>query len=174
MLLGEATFLVRVVGALQEAGLSKVHVVGSAEDSSIGSASQALGACLTLNPAPDRGMSSSVHVGLSRALEDESVRGILVMPVDLPLVRVATLRLLLQSLADDGTAMCARPIFEGTHGHPIALSRALAVMVLARGPTTPLRDALLGTRTVDVACDDPGVLHDVDHLEDLERARARA
>jgi len=170
VLLGGATFLARVVGALHDAEVTPVHVVGSTHDPSIRAASLALGAHLVLNPQPERGMSSSVHVGLCQALEDDSVQGVLVMPVDLPLVRVATLRLLAGSVGEDGTSMCARPVFEGTNGHPIALSRALALAVARGDPTTPLRDALLGVRTVDVACDDPGILHDVDHPEDLERA----
>jgi molybdenum cofactor cytidylyltransferase len=170
VLLGQTTFLARVVGALHDAGLTAIHVVGSTHDPSIRAASLTLGTRLVLNPEPERGMSSSVHVGLCQALEDDSVEGVLVMPVDLPLVRVTTLRLLAGSVTADGTAMCARPVFGGTSGHPIALSRELALTVVAGDPATPLRDALLGARTVDVACDDPGVLHDIDRPEDLERA----
>jgi CTP:molybdopterin cytidylyltransferase MocA len=171
--LGDETFLSRVLRSCRDADVGPVHVVGSPRDARIEAACARLGARLTLNPAPERGMSSSVNLGLAAAQEEGPAGGVLVFPVDVPLVEARTLRLLGGALAL-GPDVWARPVFRGTSGHPVALGSGVIPALLSMGATVPLRDALrlLDARRVDVDCDDAGVITDIDLPEQLAAARA--
>ncbi len=170
--LGDGTFLSRIVDGCRAAGLRSIYVVGSVSDAHIRRVCAELGASLTLNLDPERGMSSSVHLGLAAASRASAERGILVVPVDVPIVRAESLRILAYALerVPDGWV---RPVWRGTGGHPVGLGGRLVPRILARGGVAPLRDALrdMGAACVDVPCDDPGVVTDVDLPEDLEAAR---
>jgi molybdenum cofactor cytidylyltransferase len=172
--LGEETFLSRVVRSCREAALEAIRVVGSVHDPHIVSACERLGVSFTANEAPERGMSSSVYAGLKATLSDDSHDGVLVFPVDVPLVRGETVRLLARALSET-TDIWARPVFRGENGHPVGLGSALVPRLLTMTEPAPLRDALraLGARAVDIACDDAGVVADIDLPEHLEAARRR-
>jgi len=171
VVLGGATFLHRVVGVCRAAGLVRIRVVGGPEDAHISSACAAERAELTVNPDPARGMSSSVYEAL-RAERGEPKRGVLVFPVDFPLVRPATVRAVALAAMAAGDAW-ARPVFAGRRGHPVGLGEALPPRLLAQGPAVPLREALreLRAHTTDLVGDDPGVVADIDLPADLEAAR---
>ncbi len=174
VILGEETFLERVVRTAREAGLRAIWAVGSPMDFLLQPACAALQIHYTLNPTPALGMSSSIHAGLAAALSEENSnppRALLIFPVDLPLVRASTLRALVAAQHPDA---CARPLHDGQHGHPILLGAALAARILALGPETPLRDALATLRAtfLDVPVDDAATLQNVNTPEDLAAARA--
>ena len=170
--LGDETFLSRVVRACRGAGLGKTWVVGSVEDRLIEGACAALGASLAVNIDPARGMSSSVHVGLAATFGSGVsgvLSGVMIFPVDVPLVRPATVRAIAEGLRA-GNDVWARPVFEGAHGHPIAIGPGLIPKLMAMGDDVPLREALrqLGASAVDVSCLDRGVVADIDLPKDLE------
>lgn len=159
------TFLARVVRSCREAGLGPAWVVGRATDALLPAACDALAIRRVDNPRPELGMSSSIHVGL-RAAQRESLGGVLVFPVDHPLVASRTLLRLARAAHDDAWV---RPLHAGRHGHPVLLGPALVSKLLAFSPTMPLRDALraAGARAVDVPCDDAATLDSVNTPADL-------
>lgn len=165
--LGDESFLAHIVRGCREAGLDRLWVVGSALDTTMAAACSALSVELLLNPQPERGMSSSVQLGL-RAAQREGPRGVVVFPVDLPLVSARTLTSLIAALHDDA---CVRPLHAGRHGHPIVLGTNLAAKLVAVDASIPLRDALdaVGALMIDVPCDDPATLDDVNTPADLGR-----
>ncbi len=126
-----------------------------------------------MNPDPQRGMSSSVHVGLATAQDDGLPGGVFVFPVDVPLVHARTIRLLGRAL-DRGPDVWVRPVFRGECGHPVALGSGVVSAILSLGATLPLRDALqiVRARRVDLDCDDVGVVTDIDTPEQLASAGA--
>ncbi len=138
----------RVLRLCEEAGLGRrVVVLGEHEEVVRPKVSRR--ADLARNPAPQRGMVSSVQVGFRVALGVPSPpSAVLLWPVDVPLVQASTLKMLLGS----GLEALARPedlwvrapstgLGEGG-GHPLLVSRGVAREVL-RMPSDGRLDALL-------------------------------
>jgi nicotine blue oxidoreductase len=171
--LGEETFLSRVISCCREAGLGPIWVVGSGDDPRIGPVCAELGAHLVRNPEPERGMSSSVWLGLA-ATSESGLLGVLVFPVDLPLVAASTAGAVARELGR-GARVLVRPVFGATHGHPIGLSAALAQEIVTLGVPSSLREVLaaLSPTRVDVPCDDGAILTDIDLPSDLTSALSR-
>jgi molybdenum cofactor cytidylyltransferase len=166
LLTGE-NLLFHAVRCLRGAGLAAIRVVGRTDDAAIAPACQKLDVALTLNPQPERGMFSSVRRGIE-AMLDQEPSGLILFPVDHPYVRSETVRDLVRAL--DGHPMnWVRPLFEGRHGHPIALGAGVITRLLQSKETVPLNEALVaaGGVPVDVACDDSGVIRNVNQPEDL-------
>ncbi len=122
-------------------------------------------------PSPGMDMFASLACGLRCLVETEGWTTVVVLPVDHPLVRAATVAAV--AAAASPAAIATTPW--GRHGHPIALSRGLAEAVVAgwfRGPT--LREVLKAARAVDAAVDDPGVRANCNTPEALAAAWERA
>jgi molybdenum cofactor cytidylyltransferase len=116
------------------------------------------------NPQPERGMLSSVQAGV-RALPP--VEAALVWPVDIPAVRVETVRAILQV----APSQIVIPVHEGRGGHPLRIPASRFGELLALDSVLGLRalvqaDPAVVTR---LSVDDPGVLVDVDERRDLDK-----
>lgn len=118
------------------------------------------------NPDPDRGMFSSIQIGLAEAVQ-RNAAVILVHPADMPFVRVDTIRLVIDECQRTGRAVCPR--VGKKRGHPLAFPLELARQLLAVDPSTPLNEAFaaIGLVRHELQVDDPGVLRDVDRPDDL-------
>jgi len=99
--------------------------------------------------------------------------GWLVLPGDLPLVQVATLRAVADALARHAVVV---PVFKGTRGHPVGFSPACreALLALTGAPgaaaVVKAHTVLNAVGFVDAA--DEGIVIDIDTLQDLQRAEA--
>jgi molybdenum cofactor cytidylyltransferase len=126
------------------------------------------------NPCYREGMFSSVLAGL--ATIDCHVDAFFVLPVDLPLVRPATVRRLLQSYRQQPGADVIYPRFRGVRGHPPLINARHAEEIAAWGGEGGLRGALArweqGSLNVDVA--DGYVLLDMDIPDDFRMLQGRA
>ncbi len=124
------------------------------------------------------GRTSSIQAGLmARPGLD-----VCLSPVDAPLVLARTYLALAQSWEEAGAPEHGwlAPYLQASagapraYGHPVVLGRKLAAEGLKFAPQQPLRElrgsagVLLGT-----AVDDPGILDQLDHPQDLERMRTR-
>lgn len=166
---GEA-LVARAVRTLGEAGCAPIVVVTAAPHAALVEAALAAReVTLARNPDPDRGMLSSVQVGLA-ALGASLPRAVALALVDHPRVTPGTVRALLAAV--ERGAASARPTFGGRGGHPVALSTGAALGLLAAAPRASLRDVLLaaGPRE-DVEVGDDAVLEDLDTPEALAAAR---
>ncbi|HET7028269.1 MAG TPA: NTP transferase domain-containing protein [Candidatus Limnocylindrales bacterium] len=116
--------LEHVLDATRGAGLDRVLVVlpPGADGDALQSLVAAAGAGSARNRNPERGLSSSVRLGLEVLAEDETIDAIVVMPGDQPLVRPGAIRAVLAALGD------RRPIVVARHAdgspNPVALGRA--------------------------------------------------
>ena len=122
---------------------------------------------LAWNPAPERGMLSSVQAGI--AALPASVATVLVWPVDIPFVDVTTVRTLVMH---DGTIVV--PVHNDRGGHPLRLGRRWFGEVMTLDPARGLK-ALLEAHAAEVTrlpVADRAVLVDVDTPEDYARTRA--
>ncbi len=156
------TFAARATRALREGGCQALCVVVGPPHAAEIAAS--LGNVPVVhNPDPDRGMLSSLQVGLTFALSQPRVEAVLFSLVDHPRVRPDTVKRLIAALDTDAL----RPVYQGRGGHPVLLSAELARELAAAPVEASIRELLRG-RLRDVAVDDPGVVEDIDTKAELE------
>ena len=160
------SYLETIVMTARAAGLvDAVVVVGAPFGDDIAAHARQLGLRVRVNPAPDRGMASSVALGFAAIANGPAQRAWL-WPVDHPAVGDATLRLLLSALGD---AEVAQPRHAGRGGHPPLVSRTLwSRLAGCAGQPDGARGVLRAARVVAVEVEDPGVVLDVDTPAELE------
>ncbi len=190
----------RVAETALAAGLDPVLVVVGA-DARAEPVRQALGGLpvvLVTNRDPSRGLASSLARGVSAL--PASTRAAAILLGDMPWVQDGTVRALVAALesaspaATAGDEAAARlsaaaatpararprvaciPVYEGRRGNPVVWGAGFFPDMVAlegdRGARilTELHPALIR----EVPVDDPGILRDVDTVEDLERLRREA
>ncbi len=161
---GGASFLERVITTAGGAGVAPVDVVvvvGPPFAAAVSAEARRLGATVSFNPTPERGMASSVALGFAAHAADVAITMALLWPVDHPRVALATLT----ALRAHGEGV---PAYRGRGGHPPLVPRRLF------GALAGCADAVGGARDVlgaldRIAVDDAAVVTDVDDAGDLER-----
>lgn len=165
--LGGETFLQRAVRALADGGCDPVFVVLGPGDSASAREAERAGARVLENPEPGEGPITSLRLAL--AALDASVRGLVYLPVDHPLVRAETVRALLAA-ARSTRAPIVLPLHASERGHPVVFDRALfpelSDPTLEEGARTVTHRHL--GRALSVEVDDPGVLVDIDTPDTYE------
>jgi molybdenum cofactor cytidylyltransferase len=166
--IGSETFLQRAVGTLYAAGCDRVHVVTGPDAGWADGAMAGLDVDLVANPVPGSEQIDSLRLVLQR-LPGE-VSAVVVLPVDLPLVTPATVRLLIETYRGEPAPLLL-PFHGAVAGHPVLLGRALFAEILATVLDEGLRSLILGRtqelREVKVV--DPGILIDIDTPDDYRR-----
>ena len=115
-----------------------------------------------VNPDPDRGMFSSIQIGLAAA--EEAI--VMVLPADMPFVAAGTVRAVVARAHATGSLVV--PVHAGRRGHPIAFPRTLCGALLRLAPGSTLKAGLAGTSPVLLDVADAGVVRDVDVPADLQ------
>lgn len=178
------TFVEMLLASMREAGVAPRYVVARASDDAptLRAACARHEARLLVNPDPDRGMLSSIHVCLDEIARAEgagardrarveradagargSVDALFVAPVDCPRVRAATIARLVAAFAA-ARAPIVVPRFRDRRGHPALFARALFAELRA-APLEVGARAVVRAHAADrleVAVDDPAVLEDFD------------
>lgn len=149
------TYLDRLVRLLREC--SRVVVV-LREELLVG------GATVVVNPDPERGMLSSLQLGMA-----DATGPVIFTPVDFGHVREETVQGLVAAYQGEPVF---NPRFEGRRGHPTIISPGTAQGLLAMPPTGNPKDLLRTLPPAWFDCDDPGVLRDVDDPEAYRRVVA--
>lgn len=173
---GGQPFVVRLLASLRTAGVTRCLVVAPVDDAAIQAVCDAHAAQLLVNPDPDRGMLSSIHIGLRalRAGDDAAppVDALFVAPVDCPRVQPQTLALLMAQFAATQAPIVV-PSHGGRRGHPTLFAARLFDELL-QAPLDAGARAVVRAHAADrleVAVDDAAVLDDVDTPEDWARLR---
>jgi molybdenum cofactor cytidylyltransferase len=177
------TVLGATLSALRAAGVTPIAVVAAdgdapmlawCKDAAADAAAGAGALVVTLNPAPERGMLSSILEGLAALGGASELAGrgapVLVCPGDLPALRAATVAELLRRRQAAGAGL-AVPAWRGKRGHPLAIAPALIPEIPRLDPGRGLRQ-LLDLHPGDllsVEVDDPGCVGDLDTPEDYQR-----
>jgi molybdenum cofactor cytidylyltransferase len=159
------TFLETIVTTLREAGIEHVAVVLGHHAEEIQQAIKLEGVEIVVNSEYHRGQTSSLQAGL-RALASDDLEAIVLCLVDHPAVSPATVRTLVEAF-HQSHAPVVIPTYQGQHGHPVIIGRALFSELLSldpgEGANTVIRKYRDATQLVEV--DDPGILRDVDDPE---------
>jgi len=114
-----------------------------------------------VNPDPGRGMLSSLQCAL-RELPG-TAEAVFFLPVDHPHIQPSTLEALIAQFAGARPPV-AVPVYQGVHGHPVLISRAVAGE-LAALPVTALASDVIHRHVPEtsyVEVQDPAVVRDVD------------
>lgn len=113
------------------------------------------------------GMGDSIAAGVSI---HASATGWLVLPGDMPLVKPSSLRAVADALDQQPIAFAQ---YRGRRGHPVGFGAELfSELVMLRGDEGARR-LLARYPTAAVELDDPGVLFDIDTIDDLAVAQRR-
>ena len=172
MTLGRMTVLERTIQLFQSAGIFRIHVVTGHRSADLALRIECWGARNVFNPFYREGMFSSVAAGVSSL--DEATQAFFVLPVDIPLVRPATIRDLLDTF-QPGTAAICHPTFQGRRGHPPLIGAQHIGSVLSwreQGGLAALL-ARLERFAVDVPVVDEFIHSDMDTPEDCHRMTRR-
>lgn len=131
---------------------------------------RASGLAWHLEDAGHAGMGDSIAAAV-RATRGAS--GWLVLPGDLPLIQPASLRLVAAALAHNDIVL---PSYQGQRGHPVGFSAAcregLLALSGAQGAASVVRHHSALRPPAQLALDDPGVVTDIDTVQDLAAAQA--
>jgi len=172
MMLGGVTILERVIRLFQSTGVSRIHVVVGHRAAELIPLIDRWGARSVVNSRYTEGMFSSVVAGVSSL--DVGTESFFVLPVDIPLVRPATVRGLMQAFPAGAGAIC-HPTFGGRRGHPPLIGGHHIRSILewrAEGGLGALLDRL-EQHAVEVAVVDEFIHQDMDRPEDYRRMADR-
>ena len=167
LLHGGRSFLDLILDLAAQSGASDRRVVVAAPFATeVSAAARVRNAVVVENPDPSRGMASSIACGFSALLADSVATWALLWPVDHPRVHAATV---VARLIEDDDCDAVIPTVHERGGHPIVVKRRLWAALAGCG------DAPMGARSVlsvarvrRIACNDMGVIADVDVPADLE------
>ena len=165
------TVVEAVVAALRDGGVGRIGVVVGGDRRAVEQALAGSNVEFVENPRfADEEMLGSIQVGL-RAMGDDPTAALLT-PGDLPAIRPATVRALIDAWGESGDAICV-PVCEGRRGHPVLLPRRAWPEVLALASGESLRSYLrlhaAELRPVEVP--DPGIHADIDSPADYHGRR---
>ena len=118
-------------------------------------------AVFAVNPAPERGMLTSLQCGLQAI--PANVEAVMFTPVDHPHLQPSTLDAL-ASKFQAARAPVTVPVYAGEHGHPVCISSALVDELLALPETAMASDVIHRyiPETIYFDVDDPAVVTDID------------
>ncbi len=166
---GGAPSLGRVLATLDESGIEFVAVVVGDDAERIRSEVDLERRLVVVNPSPERGMASSLALGLAALPAD--AEGVLVFHADMPFVQSATVRAVLRLAAE---AEIAAPCWQGVRGFPVFFRRSQwnglrASLHGDTGGKSFIRRHPNRLGTVEV--EDPGCVRDIDRPDDLPQRK---
>ena len=140
-----------------------VVVVLRSTDSALAASLPTRSLQVCMNSQPQRGMGFSLRQGIAASADAD---GWLVLPVDLPFLRVETIARA-RSVLRPGRAVV--PVYHGRRGHPVALSAYFAPQLLGLDGDAGARRLLdrEHDRVHWMNVHDPGIYRDIDQPQDL-------
>lgn len=156
---GGASLVARAAALFHQCGVDEIVAVTGTRADEVAAEAEANGLRPVFNPRHAEGMFTSAQAGLA-ALPQE-VDGAFVLPVDIPLIRPASVRALAERFADAGAPVLV-PTFRGEPGHPPLLSRAAIAAVLRWCGEGGLAGALGALPQQPVPVADAQILFDMD------------
>ena len=156
------TFVAQVADTLIGGGVDVALVVGRPDDEALRVEVGTLGPLVRYveNPRYESGQLSSVLAALD-VVDQPTARGLLIVPVDMPLIRATTIATLLDAFNTSPQSI-ARATHRGRHGHPVIFGRAAFGMLRIADPAQGARAVVRALPVHDVEVDDDGVVRDID------------
>jgi len=167
--IGGRTYLQFLLEAFRAAGITALFVAAR-DPATHAPVCDAIGARLLVNPHPERGMLSSLHVCLEEVRNLPDVAGLFMTPVDCPLVRATTIVRLATAFETTNSPVVV-PRHANRRGHPV-LFAARVFDELRSAPLDRGARVVVGAHSSDlfeVEVTDAGILDDVDTPADAAR-----
>jgi putative nucleotidyltransferase with HDIG domain len=166
MQIARKTALEVIVTRMRAAGVASITVVTGCNEEAVSREAMRLGCETAFNPAYRSGMFGSVITGV-KALKD-GYDAFFLLPVDIPLVKPATYRALIDAFDEGyGAPEVVYPAFMGERGHPPLIGREMAGPILDWNGWNGLNGLLRErARSVEVPTADRAVLLDMDTQDD--------
>lgn len=164
----DSTFIARVIESLREGGCRDVVAVIGADGADAGAAASQAGARVVINTARESEQIDSLRLGLRNL--NPGAEGVVVLPVDHPLVNGNTVEALIHAFTERRPPI-ARAAHAGVPGHPTLFAATLFDQLLHADLPDGARSLIAahGDKVLDVAVEDPGVLADIDTPDDYRR-----
>lgn len=171
LLFQNLTFLEAILQCLRSAGISRTVVVLGHSAQEIQLTADFGTADVVVNAQYRLGQTSSLQAAL-RAIPDAD--GALLCLVDHPAIKPETVRRLV-GVFEEAKAPVVAPVYEGRRGHPVVIARTMFPELLALSPDQGANAVVRKYRgaSVEVPVDDPGVVQDIDTLDDYTQLAGR-
>jgi molybdenum cofactor cytidylyltransferase len=157
------TFLDRVI-SIYRRSVEKICLILGKDSESIRAETDLTGVTTAVNSQPENGPLSSIHIGLDMLQE---ASGVIIHPVDHPLVSSLTIFSLVQSHSAHPDSILI-PRFQGKNGHPVMFPRTyfseLKAAAMNVGARWVVRNHPSQVLYIDVA--DPGILANINTQEE--------
>ena len=162
------TFVAQIADTLIGGGVDAAFVVGRPDDEALRTEVETLAPLVRYvgNPRYESGQLSSVLAALD-VVDQPAVRGLLIVPVDMPLIRATTIATLIEAFNTSRRSI-ARATHRERHGHPVIFGRAAFDMLRVADPAQGARAVVRALPVLDVEVDDDGVVRDIDTPADYE------
>ena len=167
---GDTTVLGHLVFQWRAFGAAQIGVVCAENDRACREELDRVGVsiCRSIdNPAPDRGMFSSIQCAAQWAGWQSILTHFVIALGDQPHLHPDTLRALMDFAAAHPNTIC-QPASGGQRRHPVVLPRS-TFEELAESTASTFKDFLEKREVAVCACNDPGLAVDIDHPEDYLR-----
>jgi nicotine blue oxidoreductase len=167
--LGERSFLETLLDAFRQAGVPACWVVTREAAGDVAAVCAAHGARRLVNPVPERGMLSSLHVCLDALTREAALPAALfVAPVDCPRVQPATIRALAAAWRASGAPIVV-PRYGTRRGQPVLFASALFDELRAAPLDVGARSVVRAhaAERLEVPVGDAAILDDIDTPDDL-------
>jgi molybdenum cofactor cytidylyltransferase len=168
LLIDGESFLGRIINRMSNADIGELVVVLGADHERIEAEVNMRGARTVINRNWKQGQFSSLRTGInSLSIFSE---GVLFTLVDHPLVRTSTYVELAERWKENRERVVV-PSYEGRKGHPTIFPRRLYRHILEDEYPLGARSIIKneGSSVLFVRVDDPGVIQDIDTVEDYRR-----
>lgn len=148
------------------AALPEVLAVVKPQDTKLRELLAAEGARVVVCPDAHEGMSRSLVCGVAAAPE---ASGWVFALGDMPFIAPATIRAIAEKVEESGAIVM--PEYGGKRGNPVGFAARYRSLLLEVGGDEGARSIVRARpqEVFAVACDDPGILRDIDRREDLGR-----
>ena len=166
----EGTFLEHLIQVTRQPRIGVTRIVLGAGAEVIRTMAKLDPSIVVLNPEWEQGQLSSVCAGL-RSLEGIDVEGIVLCPVDHPLVSARLVSDLVDRFYEENKAIVL-PTYKGRRGHPVIFSSALFGELLAAPADKGARSVVWAhaTEVVEVPTEEEGVVLNLNDPDLLKRA----
>jgi CTP:molybdopterin cytidylyltransferase MocA len=143
----ESTFLEHLIDAVKHPRVGVTRVVLGANAEDICASANLDRSMVVVHPDWEQGQLSSIWAGL-RSLEGIETEGIVLCPVDHPLVSARLVADLIDAFYDRGKSIVL-PTYNGRRGHPVIFHRRLYADLLSASPEEGAR-AVVWSHAADV------------------------
>ncbi len=178
---GEATVLESTLSAVEASGLLWRVVLSAGLKAQVEAAGIPLPRGRVVQaPLVPVGMGHSIAAGVAAT---PGADGWLVLPADLPAIQSVTLKAVASSLVAHATGegvgpsavvpVWTTPVGKKIAGHPVGFPAAAEKALLALTGDSGGRQVLTTLSSVDVPVEDPGIVTDIDTVDDWQRARPK-